>query len=532
MVNILFATPTPPSSNTAAAPLASSAITVQVTVTNVPAALENLMRMIQTNALPMGTIEGNNLQLSTAMGSLTVALAQNLAFAEKQTLTQQLINLSQAGRPLTLTLQPGAPPTQGTLTVPTLPTSAQSTIPNAAQTAPLSSTAPQPLNVGNDLSAIVLPSLPKTEAPAAEPVMPKTYGSATAPPPAASLPAQPMQGATPGIENQLAMPQNAAVPLPSAASEAAPAGPPSLLVAGHEVSLHIDAVLPDFPAASTRMPPLAQNQIFATVTGTGTNGQLILKAADATLFVKSPVTAPVGTSMIVSVEAAKGAPLVTIPEADAKFNALPEVMAALSQSHQPVFQQVMAAHIPQPNEALPGALLFFLSAFRQSNVRDWLGNEAVNRLVDMGKGPSLRSLSKELSEAGQAVNDPVVGEWRAYPIPLYAQQNFHTLALYVHSDRDERKETADAPAANKIRFLIDMRLSRLGSMQMDGFVQPKKMDMILRSETPLPEGLHEELRTSYLKALVAVGFAGSLNFQVGRQYWMVMQKTAKTGIVT
>jgi len=331
------------------------------------------------------------------------------------------------------------------------------------------------------------------------------------------------------------MPQQQSPPPSPAQTQTAP--PPqlnaALLTAGNEVTLHIDAVLPDYAAGSGKLPPLAQNQIFATVSGTGTGGQIILKAEEATLFVKSPVSAPEGTSVIVTVEAAKAAPLITIPDnANAKFTALPDAMAALSQNYPALFQQVMGAHMPQPNEALPGALLFFFSAFKQCNVRDWLGNEAVNRLVDMGKGPVLRSLSKEFSEAGQAVQDPVVGEWRAYPIPLYAQQQFQSMTLYVHRDSDERKDSTEAKAADKIRFLIDMRLSKLGSMQIDGFVQPRKMDMILRSETVLPDGLHQELRESYLNALGAVGYAGTLHFQVGRQHWTVMKSPPQKGIVT
>ncbi len=536
MVNIQFATPTPPSSNTAAAPMASNLVTVQVTVTNVPAALENLSRTIQTNALPMGTLEGNSLQLSTAMGSLTVTLAQNLAFLEKQNLTQQLINLSQAGRPLTLTLQPGSPPTQGTLVIPTLPTASQTAISSASQTTP-APTLPVPQNfaVGANLSAIVLPSLPQA------PV--ETFSAQASPPPSATastpLSAIPPSPVTPpvahGLELLQGMPQQQSPP-PSPAQTQASA--PSqinaaLLTAGNEVALHIDAVLPDYGAGSGKLPPLAQNQIFATVAGAGTGGQIILKADDATLFVKSPVSAPEGTSVIATVEAAKSAPLITILQSlDAKFAALPDLMAALSQNYPTLFQQVMAAHVPQPNEALPGAFLFFFSAFKQCNVRDWLGNEAVNRLVDMGKGPLLRSLTKEFSDAGQTAQDPVVGEWRAYPIPLYAQQQFQSLTLYVHKDRDEQNDASEARAADKIRFLIDMNLSKLGSMQLDGFVQPKKMDMILRSEIALPEGLHQELRQSYQNALGAVGFSGALHFQVGRQHWTVMKPPVQKGIVT
>ena len=188
----------------------------------------------------------------------------------------------------------------------------------------------------------------------------------------------------------------------------------------------------------------------------------------------------------------------------------------------------MSTRLPQATAALPGALLFLFSAFKQGNVGNWLGKEATDHLLRAGKENILRSLAQELGSAGQPVQDAVVGEWKSYPLPLYAQQQFQALTLYVHNDRDGQKDQRGGKAADKgkIRFLIDMRLSKLGSMQIDGFVQPKKIDMILRSETMLPTGLPNDLRSAYIRAVEAVGYAGSLHFQVGRKHWMMMQQSA------
>jgi len=312
----------------------------------------------------------------------------------------------------------------------------------------------------------------------------------------------------------------------------------SLLKPGNEVSLTIVYVLPNpthVAAKPVSIPELAPNQIMATVTGTGTNGQLILKAGDATLFVKAQASALVGTSVVVSVDKVRSTPLVTLPASDIPvFESLSQALAALEQFSPHVFQYVMMNFLPQPTESLPGALLFLLSAFKHGNLRNWLGEDAVESLKEAGKYEIIDKLTKELGGAGQRAQDTVVGEWRSYPIPLYVNQQLQSLTLYVHGDRDARKDKSAASGVGRIRFLIDMKLSKLGAMQLDGFVQPKKLDMILRSETHLPDGLHHELRTAYLKALDAVGFVGTINFQVGRQHWMVMQKEAvsKQGIVT
>jgi hypothetical protein len=302
---------------------------------------------------------------------------------------------------------------------------------------------------------------------------------------------------------------------------------------GHEVTLKVDSVIPPSPSSALAPPPaLAPGQIAATVTDAGTDGHLILKAGDASLFVKAQVTAPAGTTVILTVDAAKAPLLITAPSTDPiNFPALPQALAALAQSDPAVLQQMLSTHMPQPTEALPGALMMLFSAFRQGNVRSLLGEAATDRLIHLGKTELIKSLAHDLTSAGQPAHDSVVGEWKSYPIPLYSQAQFQALTLYVHHDKDSKQERAVAAPSYKVRFLIDMRLSRLGAMQLDGFVQSKKLDMILRSENLLPEGLHHDLRGAYIKAMGAVGFTGSLNFQVGRQGWMVMQRQA-AGMVT
>ena len=309
----------------------------------------------------------------------------------------------------------------------------------------------------------------------------------------------------------------------------------TLLQPGNAVSLRVDQViLPGTAEGDPALPVLGPNQIAATVTGTGTDGQLILKAGDATLFVKASASAPVGATVILTVGADKGPALLTLPQSGPiNFPALPQAVAALAQADPQMFAQMMA-RLPQPTAALPGALLFLFSAFKQGNASEWLGADVTSRLATMGKADVVASIARELGGAGQTAQDPVVGDWKTYPIPLYSQQQFQALTLYVHGDRDARRDQAGVtkPGGDKVRFLIDMRLSKLGAMQIDGFVQTRKLDMILRSEALLPEGLHSELREAYTRALGAVGYAGTLNFQVGRQHWMMMQKPAVKGMVT
>ena len=146
-------------------------------------------------------------------------------------------------------------------------------------------------------------------------------------------------------------------------------------------------------------------------------------------------------------------------------------------------------------------------------------------LARAGKSELMARLAGDMSESGHIVRDNVVGEWRAYPLPLHAEGHLQMLNLYVHRDpRQSERGSGNAPGSGSVRFVIDMRMSRLGAMQLDGLVQPKKLDMIVRSEHTLPPGLPNELRSSYSRTLDALGYTGGLSFQLGRHHWLVIQR--------
>jgi len=593
----------PISTSTALPNTSSTQLTsMQAAITAISTMLEDIQHSIQTNAVPTSLTPSGDLALTTSLGTLTINVAtQQLTQTEKQTLTQTLMDMIQAQKPLTLTVLPstvpGQPPTQAIILVPLPQPAAAQPLPPAVQT-PMPPVNLPPVTVGQTFPAEVLPNLPTTPpltlppqvAPlpqSATPVLPATSAPLPVLPPASGP--QPAPAQTPTVAPTVVLPSAPAVaqipvsisvpstpapvtqtvalpPLPAGLQIQTPATPvvttappvlpvtvvaspvvaaplptapqlppttlPALLQPGTDVSVTIDAVLPP-PTANIPPPPLAPNQMIATVINQGSDGNLILKAGDATLFVRTQATAPPGSSFVISIDPAKNSAVILPPLPDINnFPSLPQAIDALAQAAPQIMQQMVANHIPQPTPAMPGALLFLFSAFKQGNLRGWLGSDAVETLMRMGKDDLVASLTRNLSQAGSAAQDNVVGEWRSYPIPLLVQQQFQSLTLYVHHERDARGGQAGEEAAKKIRFLIDMKLSKLGEMQLDGFVQPKKMDMILRSEVGLPPGTHTELRSSYLRATSAVGYAGSLNFQVGRRFWMQMQQQVAKGIVT
>ena len=305
------------------------------------------------------------------------------------------------------------------------------------------------------------------------------------------------------------------------------------------MTLTVNAVaLPSSPVPVPSLP----NQITATVIGSGPDGQLLLKAGDATLYVQQPTNVPsgapaLGSTLLVTVAPSRGVEPTLLPMPDiGNFGSLPQALVTLLQVDPTLARQVMESIIPRPNPALAGALLLLFAAFQQGDLRGWLGPSAVDILGKMGKAELIAKLSQGLSEGGQIVNDPVVGSWRSYPVPLYTNGQFQILHFYVHGDRHGRgrdgQEDADRkPGAKSVRFLIDVQMSKLGAMQLDGFVRSKQLDMIIRSEAALPPGLERDLRQTYANTLSAIDYAGTITFQTGRQHWLLIKNPTVAGSV-
>jgi hypothetical protein len=182
---------------------------------------------------------------------------------------------------------------------------------------------------------------------------------------------------------------------------------------------------------------------------------------------------------------------------------------------------------------MAGPLLFFLSALKQGDVKNWLGTEITDALTKGGKLALLNKLTRDIGAAPQTERDSTVGEWKSYPVPLQTNGQFQTLTLHVHSEgKGSSSDGEPDQTSGKVRFLIDVRMSSLGLLQLDGLVRPKKLDMIVRSESALPPGVPQDLRDSYTKAIDAMGFTGSLSFQTGRQHWLEPRKQIPQSLVT
>ena len=167
--------------------------------------------------------------------------------------------------------------------------------------------------------------------------------------------------------------------------------------------------------------------------------------------------------------------------------------------------------VPRPDRDLAAALLRFLTALGGGNGADW-PSPAGQRLLDRRAPGLLPRVGEEMREAARLFDQPSVADWRNATLPFVTPEGTRMLRF---SRRGGRKgETADGKPAGT-RFVVDVRLSRLGRVQLDGLVpaESRRFELMVRTETPLPPEVRDGIRAVFAEATTIGGLGGALGFQ-------------------
>jgi hypothetical protein len=412
----------------------------------------------------------------------------------------------------------GAPPAATSGAAPATPTAAATTAAAATTTATSLATAATgaatPTSGAAQIQAAALgaaPARPGQPAVTNPTALATQQAAASAPTPAAPGAVPPIVRSDAGAVVRAEAPPAPATPL--AATAAAPASATTAAAAAATASL--DAA-----------PAVAPAPFSATVVGTSTNGQPILLAGQNLLTVRAAAV-PTGSTLVLALADAPGAaaaaadlaPPAALPAAT--LPSLPELMRA-AQSVGGAAQAAVNAVVPQPGPALAAQAVFYLAALQGGDIRSWIGEPARAGLTRAGRGAALEKVGNELKQASDSETtsrSANAGEWRAQTIPLNpgpAGAPIEPIRLFLHrSQADDSGNAGGGAAGGKpTRFLLDLDLSRLGKIQLDGFAQPPRFDLIVRSAEPLSDAVRTDLRQLFTDMTSARGLTGQVSFQV------------------
>jgi len=285
-------------------------------------------------------------------------------------------------------------------------------------------------------------------------------------------------------------------------------------------------------------------------------GLPVLTTADGDFAVRTPVDIPPGSTVIFTAEpvtdekavrevlglppraaAAPGAPRDLIGEGaddlrQPGWPVLEDILQTL-QKNDFLAARTLAQSIPQPHAAqMPPAALLFLAMVRAGAIENWLGDNTLRALKGAGKGNLIERLGGDIGRMSAQAKEPLPGEWRSITLPILHDDQVSRLHLHVRRQNDDEGGNEKTPgAAPAARFILNLHLSRMGDMQLDGYIRKKNFDMILRTEDRLPIDMRNEIQQRFGAALDQTGMQGGLTFQVKRQGWVTVESGIHAGVI-
>lgn len=493
------------------------------------------------------TADGTTFLLKAQPGMTLPAFPPGAKLTLQGTASGQLYLVAVNGRPLagvTVATMNAAAPPGGMAPVPPTGTGPGATAPATTspgpaapgQSTPAGPAGPQPPPASappSGLTAVVI----RPAQPAA--TMPPPGAQAAAPTTITPPPAQPGTGLPPGLPADL--PAGARLTVRIAGVELPPAGlpagtppPSSPAAAGPAATLARAAVLaPQVVVPPTTTANPAAILLPANVLAHPPGGNAVVQTAIGTLAVPTYSDLPTGTQLLLEVV---GKPLPPLPTAvttppspqpgltSQGWPALSQALDVLATANQPQALEQLLRAVPQADTRLAAAMATFTGALRGSDGKGAVPESSLRGLEKAGRKDLTARLVGDLESLREEAGRPVGnGEWRAYTMPFLSGGVVEPVRLFVRRPPDGEGAAAGGGRGDKNndhRFVVDLNLSRMGRLQLDGLVRREErlFDLIIRTGAPLDTEIRRDILGIFTNASELVGTKGTVSFQAGGRW--------------
>jgi predicted RecA/RadA family phage recombinase len=316
-----------------------------------------------------------------------------------------------------------------------------------------------------------------------------------------------------------------------------------------QVAHNITPQVVDQLLTKTEAQPLPQGQMAAVVMGKEPTGALIVQTrlgmftlpqvqADAMHQPGSVITwqvrtilPPQATAQPLPMTGAVGG-LAAASQLTSEWSALHELTAALQTMQGAAAAQAIQRIVPHIGSNMGAGLLFFMNILRKGDVTEWLGKDIIDKLEHMGKADVVQRLGNDLAAVRGLFADQPQGNWQAMFFPVMVEKELHQAQMFMKQEQDDKKK-----GGSGTRFIVELDLSNLGPMQIDGFIKKREhatqFDLVMRTMAELPDELKSDIYAIFDNAQQVANFSGSLHFRLVSEFTTSpleeMQEAAKQG---
>ncbi|NVJ93764.1 MAG: hypothetical protein HWE34_19010 [Methylocystaceae bacterium] len=300
---------------------------------------------------------------------------------------------------------------------------------------------------------------------------------------------------------------------------------------GNQLTVRLLSVqLPGQTVTTTGTPSTHNAQstviIQGTVQGQTPTHQPIIKLPQGLIALDVATKMPEGTSVKLEVlsstkPATPAAIHTTQQQGDMqaltqKWPALDEALKTLQDINPALADRMSHIMIPKPDTRLAMNMIFFLRALGVGNFKNWADTNSMKILSRIKPG-LLNQLEEEFQSLSKKAKQPNATDWKIAYVPMQNNNEINQIRIAQRDHRDDGNEGKEDPG---VRFVIDIELSRLGEMQLDGLAKEKakNFDLIIRTKSALPGFMRKTIHDIFESGMKSINFNGHVNFRVTSRF--------------
>lgn len=285
----------------------------------------------------------------------------------------------------------------------------------------------------------------------------------------------------------------------------------------------IDLNGPDMP-----MPTLKDGQIGGTVVQHTPQGQPIIETGTRQIVLQTTTSPPIGSKLSLQIIQQSNTPTTSAPpppgDIVTDWPALHDATQALSVLNPQQALQLQNS-LPALGNNLSTQLVFLLTALRLGDVRALTGESPLRALERIGRKDLADRLEDDFKALANPDYEPVEPGWRGHSLPVNIHGDISMIHFFMRPapPRVRQEDNPDGePDPGGTRFLVDLELSQLGPMQIEGRTTPRRLDVLLRTRQMIPAPMQQDLRTLYQSILERQNIKGGLTFQGASEGWLAL----------
>lgn len=227
------------------------------------------------------------------------------------------------------------------------------------------------------------------------------------------------------------------------------------------------------------------------------------------------------------------APVVEQPAEKTVWTVLSDALKTIERTDASAFENFKAV-LPSISPKLPALMLSYVKAASKNiPLETWLGeqNAAAIRKTQGGE-VLLKRLEREFTPKKAA--DRQETPWKSFDIPFLTGTAIEPVSLYLQRPpEDLERRTAGQKSGGGVRFVVDLNLSRLGKIQLEGLAhrQNRTFSLTIRTQNVLPDGAEAHIKFLFTQTLSALSYAGGVQVRQTNDFIdFAPLETAKTGV--